>query len=276
MISNFAVLIGSMMLTASVESSYIPRTVYENYTMSHSTVVWGQTGHRVVGVIAEEHLSKRARRAVNALLDGHSLAYASTFADEIKSDSAYDAYGPWHYVNYEMDRRYDPNDADDRGDIVYGIQKSIEVLTSRTTSDADKSFYLKLLIHFIGDLHQPLHVGRAADQGGNRIQVSWFSRNSNLHRVWDSDLIDSYSMSFEELARELMRSTSKEARLAYQKGAYRDWVEESHQLAGTIYASASSGDKLSYKYGYDYNALVFEQLKKGGYRLAKILNEIFD
>ena len=247
----------------------------EATSSTNSGFIWGQTGHRVVGLIAEEHLSKRAKKAIDALLKGHSLAYASTFADEIKSDKAYDAYGPWHYVNYDMDKRYDPNNADDTGDIVYGIQKSIEVLANEKSSEADKSFYLKLLVHFIGDLHQPLHVGQAEDQGGNRIQVSWFSRNSNLHRVWDSDLIDGYSMSYEELAEELMRSTSKTELQAFQEGNYLDWVEESHQTAAVVYASASSGDKLSYQYGYEFNPLVFEQLKKGGYRLAKLLNEVF-
>lgn len=247
----------------------------EATSSTNSGIIWGQTGHRVVGLIAEKHLSKRAKKAIDALLKGHSLAYASTFADEIKSDKAYDAYGPWHYVNYDMDKRYDPNNADDRGDIVYGIQKSMEVLSNEKSSEADKSFYLKLLIHFIGDLHQPLHVGQAEDQGGNRIQVSWFSRNSNLHRVWDSDLIDGYSMSYEELAEELMRSTSKTELQIFQEGNYLDWVEESHQTAAVVYASASNGDRLNYQYGYEFNPLVFEQLKKGGYRLAKLLNEVF-
>ena len=94
--------------------------------------------------------------------------------------------------------------------------------------------------------------------------------------MWDSDLIDGYNMSYEELAQELMRSTDKAELMALQEGNYRDWVEESHQMAKVVYASASSGDKLSYRYGYDYNPVIFEQLKKGGYRLAKILNEIFN
>lgn len=238
--------------------------------------VWGQTGHRVVGQIAEAYLSKKAKKEIDRLLEGHSLAFASTIADEIKSDRAYDSFSPWHYVNYEMGGHYNPSNADERGDIVYGIQKSIEVLESKDASDADKRFYLKLLIHFIGDLHQPLHVGRAEDQGGNRIQVNWFSRTSNLHRVWDSDLIDGYNMSYDELAEELVRSTTTEERNELTKGTYLDWVEESHQIVERIYASASSGDRLGYRYTYDFNPLLFEQLAKGGFRLAKVLNELFD
>ena len=256
------------------EPAHLP---IEHFEVVHSNEeVWGQTGHRVVGQIAEAYLSKKAKKEINRLLDGHSLAFASTIADEIKSDRAYDSFGPWHYVNYEMGGHYDPTNADEGGDIVYGIQKSVEVLESESSSDADKRFYLKLLIHFIGDLHQPLHVGRAEDQGGNRIQVSWFSRTSNLHRVWDSDLIDGYSMGYDELAQELLRSTTKEEHAALAKGTYLDWVEESHQIVERIYASASSGDRLGYRYTYDFNPLLFEQLAKGGIRLAKVLNELFD
>ena len=264
MLALITVTLGSLFFGNSFASPVSNRSTSSAISYEFSTSLWGQTGHRVVGLIAEQHLSKRAQKAIKSLLEGHSLAYASTSADEIKSDKAYDAYGPWHYVNYDMDKTYDPSNADDRGDIVYGIQKCIEVLSNKQSSEADKSFHLKLLIHFIGDLHQPLHVGRSEDQGGNRIQVSWFSRNSNLHRVWDSDLIDGYNMSYEELAQELMRSTDKAELMALQEGNYRDWVEESHQMAKVVYASASSGDKLSYRYGYDYNPVILEQLKKGG------------
>ena len=274
MLSLLLVLIS---LPSEIDSKEIPLFSTEPFEIVFTNeVVWGQTGHRVVGQIAEAFLSKKAKREIYRLLDGHSLAFASTIADEIKSDRAYDSFGPWHYVNYEMGGYYDPSKADERGDIVYGIQKSIEVLESKSTSDVDKRFYLKLLIHFIGDLHQPLHVGRAEDQGGNRIQVSWFSRNSNLHRVWDSDLIDGYNMSYDELAQELLRSTTSAERNELAKGTYLDWVEESHQIVERVYASASSGARLGYRYTYDFNPLVFEQLAKGGVRLAKILNDLFD
>ena len=274
MISLILILIGLPSEIEIKEPALIPVEHFE-FVYAYEEI-WGQTGHRVVGQIAEAYLSKKAKKEINRLLDGHSLAFASTIADEIKSDRAYDSFSPWHYVNYEMGGHYDPSNADERGDIVYGIQKSIEVLESNSASDADKRFYIKLLIHFIGDLHQPLHVGRAEDQGGNRIQVSWFSRTSNLHRVWDSDLIDGYSMGYDELAQELLRSTTKEERAELAKGTYLDWVEESHQIVERIYASASSGDRLGYRYTYDFNPLLFEQLAKGGIRLAKVLNELFD
>ncbi|MCB0376670.1 MAG: S1/P1 nuclease, partial [Sinomicrobium sp.] len=126
-----------------------------------NTVVWGPTGHRVVGKVAEEHLSGRAKRAVKKLLGGTSLALASTFADEIKSDREYREYSPWHYVNMALDKKYGEEPVSEDGDLVRGIEKCIAVLKDKNAPDKDKAFYLKMLVHFIGDLHQPLHIGRA-------------------------------------------------------------------------------------------------------------------
>ena len=236
---------------------------------------WGQTGHRVVGYIAEANLSKKALKKINKLLGGHSIAYYSTYADEIKSDRAYDQYSPWHYVNYPMNETYKAEKAAEEGDLAQGIQKCVQVIKSKNSSDSDKAFHLKLLIHFIGDLHQPLHVGRSEDRGGNNIKVKWFSSSSNLHRVWDSNLIESWGMDAKSLSDELMRGTSVNQRNSYAKGNALDWIEESHQIVQTIYDSAQDGDRLSYRYSYDHNSLLFDQLRKGGYRLAKLLEELF-
>ena len=236
---------------------------------------WGQTGHRVVGYIAEANLSKKALKKINKLLGGHSIAYYSTYADEIKSDRAYDQYSPWHYVNYPMKETYKAEKAAEEGDLAQGSQKCIQVIKSKNSSDSDKAFHLKLLIHFIGDLHQPLHVGRSEDRGGNNIKVKWFSSSSNLHRVWDSNLIESWGMDAKSLSDELMRGTSVNQRNSYAKGNALDWIEESHQIVQMIYDSAQDGDRLSYRYSYDHNSLLFDQLRKGGYRLAKLLEELF-
>ena len=236
---------------------------------------WGQTGHRVVGYIAEANLSKRALKKINKLLGGHSIAYYSTYADEIKSESAYNKYGPWHYVNYPMSETYKLEEASEKGDLVQGIYTCIQIIQSANTSKEEKAFHLKLLIHFVGDAHQPLHVGQSEDRGGNNIKVKWFSTSSNLHRVWDSNLIESWGMDAKTLSEELMRGTSVTQRNSFAKGNITEWIEESHQIAREIYNSAKDGDRLGYRYSYDHNSLLFEQLRKGGYRLAKLLEELF-
>lgn len=235
---------------------------------------WGQNGHRVVGEVASNHLSKKAKKQIDALLNGMSLAVASTFADEIKSDSQYRPFGPWHYVNVPFDKTYKEIKPSPRGDIIIGIEHSIAVLKDPNASKDDKSFYLKMLIHLIGDLHQPLHLGLEEDKGANDFQVRWFNQGTNLHRVWDSDMIKSYQMTYTELTHNLPRISKTEIQ-KIQQGTLLDWVEQERELTKEIYQSAEIGDKLGYRYMYDHFSTVKSQLQKGGLRLAKILNEIF-
>lgn len=245
---------------------------------------WGQTGHRITGAIAEKYLSRKARRAISVLLDGQSLAAVSTFADEIKSDRSYSKYSSWHYVNYPLDSSYANSPKSEYGDIVRGSEYCLEVLRNPSSSKEDKAFHLKLLIHFIGDLHQPMHAGRSEDRGGNDIQLQWFGKGTNLHRVWDSDMLQSYGMSYRELADELTREKStregrkadKEAREAAMRGSILDWVEESHGYAKEVYASVEVGQKLRYEYNYQYKDLMLERLQVAGWRMAYLLNKTFD
>lgn len=236
---------------------------------------WGQNGHRVTGKIAEMHLSKRAKRNIDKLLKGESLAFVSTFADEIKSDRNYRKFSTWHYVNFPLGEKYDPAKRNPEGDIVYGINECIRILKDKKSSEKDKVFYLKLLVHLIGDLHQPLHIGRAEDKGGNDIQVRWFNEGTNLHSVWDTKMIESYNMSYLELSNNA-KELSKRQITALQEGSVLDWVYETRQITEKVYNSAKVGEKLSYRYSYLYFPIVREQLQKGGVRLAKVLNDIFD
>lgn len=237
-------------------------------------MVWSKTGHRTTGEVAQKHLSRKAKRAINKLLNGQSLAKVSTFGDDIKADRDFKKFSAWHYVNFPADKKYTDVEPSEYGDIVVGIQKCISIVKDKKSSQADKIFYLKLLVHLIGDLHQPMHVGRLDDKGGNDIQVQWFSKSSNLHRVWDSNMIDDYGMSYTELASSLPKLKKKQ-KIFIQAGTVYDWVEESQDLANKVYDSAEIGDKLYYRYSYVWWGTVETQLQKGGLRLAKVLNDIF-
>ena len=131
-----------------------------------------------------------------------------------------------------------------------------------------------MLVHLVGDLHQPLHIGEKKNKGGNSIQVQWHGKGSNLHRVWDSNMIEEWNMSYLELA-DNAKHLSKEQVKVLQKGDVLDWLNDTHKLTQKVYGSIKSGDKLGYRYSYDYFPIVREQLQKGGLRLAKLLNEIF-
>ena len=239
-----------------------------------NAMFWSKTGHRAIGVVAEKHLNRKAKKAIKELLNGQSLALVSNFADEIKADGRYSKFSAWHYVNIPAGKEYTEVDPSPYGDLVVGIQECIEMVKNTSTTREDKVFYLKLLIHLVSDLHQPMHVGRMEDKGGNDIQVQWFGRGSNLHKIWDANMIDDYGMSYTELANTLPQLSKKEKK-GIQQGNIYNWVEESQELANELYGSVTVGEKVGYQYSYKYWGTVEDQLQKSGLRLAKVLNDLF-
>ena len=235
---------------------------------------WAKTGHRATGAIAQKYLTKTADRKVRELLDGHSLAFVSNYADEIKSDKAYWKYSAWHYVNFPFGAKYETSPKSERGDIIMAIDSCVTVLKNPKSTRADKVFYLKLLVHFIGDLHQPLHIGLADDKGGNTFQVRWFDKGTNLHHVWDEDLIEFYNMSYTELSENTDELTEEQLK-EIQSGTVLDWMYESRAICEDIYKNTKVGEKLRYGYPYRYMNTVRSQLQKGGIRLATLLNDIY-
>ena len=238
------------------------------------TPAWGPTGHRTAGKIAEKHLTKKAKRQINELLKGESLAFVSTYGDEIKSDKKYNDFYTWHYVNMPLDSRYEDSEKNPKGDLVTGINKCISIIKDDTSSLEDKTFYLKMLVHLMGDLHQPMHIGRKDDKGGNTIQVQWFGKGTNLHRVWDENMIEQWKMSYLELANNTEDLSNAQIK-AIQEGTIIDWVHDTHKLSKIAYASVQIGENLRYRYSYDHFSTVRKQLQKSGIRLAKLLNDIF-
>lgn len=235
---------------------------------------WGATGHRVVGELAAQRISKRTAKKIKTLLDGVSLAQASTFADEIKSDERYRDYNPWHYANVKVDETYAESKKNTEGDIVRAITQCIAVLKNPTIERSEKQFHLKLLIHFVGDIHQPMHFAKPSDKGGNLVKVKWFGRNSNLHRVWDSNMIDDYGMSYTEITANLPKLRVSELK-TISKAPLTTWINESVDLAKHVYTTLPENTNLGYRYRYDHFNSVRMQLLKGGVRLAAILDEIF-
>ena len=240
---------------------------------------WGSTGHRVVAEVANKYLTDNSNEKIIKILDGETLVNASTYADDIKSDSRYSEYYDWHFINMELDEVYENTVPSEKGDIYIAINKCLDVLESDLVSDSDKSFYLKLLVHFVGDLHQPLHLGRYEDRGANRIFVKWFGRNSNLHRVWDSEMINGHNMSYSELALNLPNTDflvfTKESK-NFERSDILDWINEVHKYTNQIYEGVSNDDKLGYNYQYENFDTTKELLLIAGIRLAKILNYLFD
>jgi len=235
---------------------------------------WGSTGHRALAEVASFYLTENTKNKINEILDGETIVTVSMYADDIRSDNRYDKYYDWHFINMELDEDYEDAVPSEKGDVFIAINKCLDILESDSLTDSDKSFYLKLLIHFIGDLHQPMHIGRYEDRGGNRVYVKWFGRNSNLHRVWDSEMINGYNMSYSELAKNL--PTPENLEIEFERDDLIDWVNETHSYTRKIYNDVSIDDNLGYEYQYQNFQIVKELILKGGMRLASVLNYLFD
>lgn len=241
--------------------------------VSGKAFAWGANGHRVVGLVAEQHLSCKAKKKIKNLLQGNSLAEVATWMDEIKSDTAYNHTHDWHWVTIPDNEKYEQAPKNPKGDLLAKLDELTKILKDKNRSEKEKQESLKYLVHLVGDLHQPLHVGRGDDTGGNAIKVDWFGKPSNLHRVWDSDMIEFQDLSFTELACFLGKPEKKQIR-EWQSTSFRDWAYESMTYRNQVY-NLPADKKLSYKYSYQNFGTVEHRLLQAGIRLAGILNQIY-
>ncbi len=241
---------------------------------------WGTTGHRVVAEIAQRHLTKKAKRGIAELFGKEPMAFWASWPDFIRSDTTHqwDATTKWHYVDLPGNIGHDEFVQDLKnlkGENLYTqIPAMIAQVKDKSLPVEKRQNALKFLIHFIGDLHQPLHVGRDEDQGGNKVALTWFEKPTNLHSLWDSGLIDNTQYSYTEYATVLDVKTESEQK-AIQQSSLEDWFYESHVMADKIYAQSPINTKLSYKYVFIFQDDLNNQLLKGGLRLAEVLNETF-
>jgi hypothetical protein len=246
---------------------------------AQSTMAWGVTGHRVIGEIADQNLSKKARKKIRTILGNESIAISSNWADFIKSDTSLKYLDPWHYVNIKgglNQTEFENYLQSLTNDNAYTkMEFLITELKNKSLSLEKQQFYLKLLIHILGDIHQPMHVGHAEDLGGNRIRIMWFNENTNLHALWDDRIIDFQKLSYTEYVKNIHFASKSEIQ-TWQNQAHHTWFYESYLMADLLYKEITQPDqKLGYKYNYDHIKSLNQRLLMGGIRLAGVLNEIF-
>lgn len=234
---------------------------------------WGPTGHRVVGLIAEQHLSRKTLKKVQAVLGTETLAEVSTFMDFIKSDRQYRHMNPWHYCTIPDDKTYEEAGTPEEGDVIVTIERLISELKSKRFTDEDEAFALKMLVHLIGDIHQPLHVGNGEDRGGNDVKLEYFYRASNLHRVWDSGIIDEQKFSYTEYANWINHVDAAQVK-SWQSATVREWATESTTFRAQLY-DIPENKKLSWRYNFDNIDTVNLRLVQAGVRLAGVLESIY-
>lgn len=236
---------------------------------------WGATGHRVTGALAEGWLSPQARAGVALILGSEDLARASTWADEMRSDPSpfwQHTASPWHYVTVPPGRTYAETAAPEEGDAVTALRRFERTLRDPDASLEARRLALRFAVHLIGDLHQPLHAGNGSDRGGNDLRVTWFGERSNLHRVWDSQMIDRERLSYSEWTAWLARAVTPEQLAAWSDTDPQVWIAESTALRDRLYPES---DALSWEYGFSHLPTVRQRLSQAGVRIAVWLDAVF-
>lgn len=244
--------------------------------LSFSVSAYGPTGHRVIAELASRHLTPEATAAITELLGNEFMAEAANWPDEMRSDP--DAFWrktsqTYHYINLPDGETYEESVKNPAGDALTALAQFSAQVKDTSLPLEERQLALRFIIHIVGDLHQPLHAGRAEDWGGNRIDVVWFEEMSNLHKVWDEDLINRKGLSFTEWVRFLEPKISEAQMAEWQASQPVDWVRELIAMRGEIYNVGNA--ILSYDYVYKYTPLIKSQLSKGGIRLAGYLNALF-
>lgn len=242
----------------------------------NTALAWGPTGHRVVGYVAQKHLTKKASKKVNEILQLYSLEMCGNHMDFIRADANYKHMNSWHYVSIPDGMNYHESNKNPKGDVIATIEKlMIELETKEFELVENEEFAIMALVHMVGDIHQPLHVGLSEDRGGNKVKLEWFGEKTNLHRIWDTDMIDHLKLSYRELGDQIDRNVTPSQVANWQSTSVRDWADESQKLRSACY---DFGDKtkLGYSYSFRHKQTVQLRLEQAGVRLAGLLNQIYD
>jgi hypothetical protein len=241
-------------------------------------ISWGGTGHKTVAKIAENHLTPNTKLNVQALLGGESMTDVASWADGLRNDPNYSKTSSWHYINTPLGLNYEEFSKTVKAQgatNVYGaLLKCEDDLKSTTTTFQQKTDALKFLIHFVGDMHQPMHVSRAEDKGGNSIQLQFDGKGTNLHSLWDSGLINKKGETFEQMAVGYDQATPAQIK-QWQSTDPMQWAYESYQISTKLYAEAEKDNKPGDAYFQQYLPIVQQRIEMAGIRLAGILNDIF-
>ncbi|OYV00908.1 MAG: S1/P1 Nuclease [Burkholderiales bacterium PBB5] len=281
-----------------------------------SAQAWGDQGHQVVATLAYARLTPAAKKAVDALLvsdkdtlTARDFVSRATWADRWRDQDRmtthqhYNATRQWHFVDIEIDNgtldeachQHPPlpdgtaaSAGPARQCVVDKLDQFIAELQSKTTPKAERLLALKYLIHFVGDVHQPLHAADHDDGGGNGVPVSWGAtvHATNLHSYWDSHLVALLGKDAATVAALLAKSITVARAKSWSQGAPADWAEEAHGLAKSVAYNFSGESTASDDHGgtsqkldavYEARALpvVRSQLSKAGVRLAMLLNAAF-
>jgi hypothetical protein len=243
---------------------------------SQPAVAWGPEGHSLVARIAESQLTPAARaRVLEILGPAKTMTSVASWADEVRRDRR--DTGPWHYIDIPLDKsRLDMERDCAKGDCIVSMISRFRQVVRDAATPNDRAEALMFLIHFIGDMHQPLHCSDNHDRGGNDVLLQFHDEPTNLHSLWDSGLLSRLGTE-DELFPSLSLEAAKHAK-EWSEGTVTDWAEQSHKLGvEVVYGKlpkAIDGAPVTIDAAYEAAAasVIREQIERAGARLAKVLN----
>lgn len=249
--------------------------IFACLAFARGAFAWGQKGHDVTAYIAECHLTEEAAAKIDEILGGHSPVYYANWLDVASHTPEYAYTRTWHYLNIDEDKTFETMPKNPDGDILTAITDIVATLKRGGLEPEEEKLQLKMLIHLMGDMHCPMHTGRLTDLGGNLRPVRVFDRESSLHSAWDTAIPEAaHRWSYTEWQNQIDRLTDDEIVLI-QSGEPEDWIRETHTICVDIYEQTPEGTKISYDYVDRATPVIERQFLRGGYRLARLLNEIY-
>lgn len=231
---------------------------------------WGASGHKIVAKIAWNLLKPNVKDSVSLYLKQLTLADVANWMDEIRGDQTYAYMSSWHFIDIEKGGKFNPDSTDN---IIGALRMAISQLKNRQNLSAQQvEMDIKILTHLVGDLHQPLHTGYPDDRGGNLISVFYNNNGTNLHKVWDTDIIEAEIINAPTTWSNVGQF-NKEEYQELRKVNLENWLNDSRSKLDLVYDF--KGDNLNHKYAEKNVPLIEKQLLIGGIRLASVLNSLF-
>lgn len=243
--------------------------------MAESLFAWGQKGHDITVWLAECHLTPEAAERVEKVLGGHSPVYYANWMDIASHQPEFAYTKTWHYLNIDEGETFDCHHVNPDGDVLKAVTMLVEKLKNGGLDPEEETLSLKMLIHLVGDMHCPMHTGRLSDAGGNLVPVTFFHTPTDLHTAWDTKIVEAaHRWSYSEWQYQIDRASDDEIVLM-QSGTPEDWIKETHGICLDIYAQTPEGTDISYDYIDRFTPVIEMQFLRGGYRLARLLNDIY-
>ncbi len=246
--------------------------------MTSNSWGWGSQGHMIVGQIGQNNLNPNAKKAVATILKGQTLADVANWADMVKSKPEWAHTKPWHFVDIADGEDYTTSEHKSEGDVVGAITDMVKVLNTSSSTAMEKENALKFIVHFVGDIHQPLHVGKPEDRGGNDVHITFNGKGSNLHALWDSLMIMKSPLDYMQYANWLEHGKAFTPPYDLPAFAFSTIITEDMNARSEIYnfSPGTQGNIQVTEAYYKRNVdLMNHQLLTGGKRLATLLNSIF-